>query len=157
MSLNETKSAVANVTKFLTAFRTGRGFAALWQDCLGRLSDLDVKEPQTPRVIRPPKKTDAASDTVHSFSSAEEFYRQGYYEIIDALITQIGVRFDQKTFKLYQSIENLILAAATQQERLNSIATLHTHHDHSSGIDLRNVGNIFILKNSKRKDTFGIF
>ncbi|KAF4110767.1 hypothetical protein G5714_007798 [Onychostoma macrolepis] len=89
-----------------------RSFAALWQDCLGRLADLDVKEPQTPRVIRPPKKTDGASDTVHSFSSAE-LYRQGYYEIIDALITQIEVRFDQKTFKLYQSIENLILSAAT--------------------------------------------
>lgn len=86
LSLNEAKSAVANVTKILTAFRTGRSFAALWQDCLSRLADLDVKEPQTPRVIRPPKKTDAASDTVHSFSSDEEFYRQGYYEIIDALI-----------------------------------------------------------------------
>ncbi len=256
LSLNEAKSAVANVTKILTAFRTGRSFAALWQDCLSRLADLDVKEPQTPRVIRPPKKTDAASDTVHSFSSAEEFYRQGYYEIIDALITQIEVRFDQKTFKLYQSIENLILSAATsggwsrqdfenvtahfntdidalrlqnqlnvlpelmkkqqtatmqdvineikglgqasrlysevgklirlflvippssalaersfsslrrlktylrstnKAERLNSIAILHTHHDHSPGIDLRNVGNIFILKNSKRKDTFCIF
>ena len=63
-----------------------------------------------------------------------------FYEIIDALLCKIESRFDQKCFKLYQSMETVLLAASkgdTQPSKDLALVTAHFGTDVNSVI-LRN-------------------
>ena len=72
--------------------------------CFGRVDA--VTEPQLPRKRRAPARKKVGDSGAHYFpSTPKEHFRHVYYSAIDVMIECIRTRFNQKYFKVYQSIQ----------------------------------------------------
>ena len=58
---------------------------------------------------------DKTTDACHP-TTAKEHYRGLYYEVLDAIINAIQEQFDQESFKMFSSIESLLLKCVNLPE-----------------------------------------
>lgn len=90
-------------------------FPEVWNEIVKGASDMNLTEPALPRVRRVPKKIDDGSE-VHKFSSAEDYYRKQFFEIIDNTISSLKERFDKATTSFFDKIENFLIKNADDDE-----------------------------------------
>ena len=98
--------------------RSEAAFDLFWTRLLKRKSEVDaVAEPQLPRKRRAPARQEVGDSGTHSCpSTPKEYFRHMYYAAIDVTTECIRTRFNQKDFKVYQSIQELLLKAVAGEE-----------------------------------------
>ena len=77
---------------------------------------LEVSEPALPHRRKVPKRLEYGTAAHEYPSTAEDHFRQIYYEVLDLVISCITDRFDQPGYCIYNKVQNLILKAAKQQD-----------------------------------------
>ena len=113
----ENKLAV-DVVKTLKTDRSDESFDLFW----GRIKQRKDKEiesiedPVPPRKRKVPSRFELGQQQTHYFpQTAKDHYKQIYFEAIDFATTAITARFDQKDFKVYMNLQELLLKATAKQ------------------------------------------
>ena len=92
-----------------------------------------VAEPQLPRKRRAPVRIEVGDRGTHYFTSTpKEHFRHMYYSAIDVTIECIRTRFNQKDFKVYQSIQERLLKAIAgedHEEELTKVMAVYRNTD----------------------------
>ena len=97
----------------------------------------EVDDPTLPRKRTVPQRYRIGTTSGDFHSDAESYYRQIYYEALDYVVQAVTDRFDQPGYRVYQSLQELILRACkgeTYDEHLE--ATLTTYKDDLSRHEL---------------------
>ena len=82
-----------------------------------------VAEPQLPRKRRAPAQHEVGDSGTHYFpSTPKEYFRHMYHAAIDVTTECIRSRFNQKDFKVYQSIQDLLLKATAGEDHDKELA-----------------------------------
>ena len=113
-----------DVCKTLSRDRSEVEFDLFWTRLLKRKSEVDaVSEPQLPRKRRAPARKEEGDSGTHYFpSTPKEHFRHMYYSAIDATIECIRTRFNQNDFKVYQSIQELLLKVVAGKDHEEELA-----------------------------------
>ena len=110
--------------KTLSRDRSEATFDLFWTRLLKRKSEVDaVAEPQLPRKRRAPTWREIGDSGTHYFpSTPKEYFHHMYYAAIDVTTECIRTRFNQKDFKVYQSIQELLLQAVAGEDHDEELA-----------------------------------
>lgn len=108
--------AVAMLTiETLKGLRNDSNFDLFWEKIEKARDQLDVDDPQLPRRRKAPKRYEGLAQAEFPASPKEE-YRRIYFESLDLAVTSINSRFDQKGFKVFSSVEQLLFKACGGQD-----------------------------------------
>ena len=120
MSAAQGQQVAEEVCKTLSRDRGEAAFDLFRTRLLKRKSEVNaVAEPQLPR-----KRRDSGT---HYFpSTPKEYFRHMYYVAIDVTTEYIRTRFNQKDFKVYQSIQELLLKAVAGEDHHEELANVMT-------------------------------
>ncbi|XP_074616677.1 zinc finger MYM-type protein 1-like [Acropora palmata] len=118
MSAAQGQQVAEEVCKTVSRDRSEAVFDLFWTRLLKRKSEVDaVAEPQLPRKRRTPARQEAGDSGTHYFpSTPKEYFHHMYYAAIDVTTECIRPRFSQKDFKVYQSIQELLLKAVAGED-----------------------------------------
>lgn len=97
--------------KTLKSVRTDDNFDLFWQKVENTRSGLDVDKPQLARRRKAPRRLELGTAPAEFPVSPKEEYRRVYFEALDLAVTSICSRFDQKGFKIFSNVEQLLLKA----------------------------------------------
>lgn len=112
----EAQELASNVIKVLEKDRRDEHFDLLWELVNKKVRNLVVvEEPSLKRKKKAPKRYDGSSDP-HVHSSPKDQYKIIYYEVYDKIITGIKERFNQPDYKMYATMQNILLKAARGEE-----------------------------------------
>ena len=108
--------------KTLSRDRSEAAFDLFWTRLLKRKSEVDaVAEPQLPRKRRAPAWQEVGDSSTHYFpSTPKEYFHPMYHAAIDVTTECIRTRFNQKDFKVYQSLQELLLKAVAGEDMTKS-------------------------------------
>ena len=82
-----------------------------------------VAKLQLPRKQPAPERQEVGDSGTHYFPpTPKEYFRHMYYAAIDVTTECICTRFNQKDFKVYQSIQELLLKAVTGEDHDKELA-----------------------------------
>lgn len=112
MSAAQGQQLAEEVCKTLSRDKSEAACDLFWTRLLKRKSEMDaVAEPQLPRKRQAPARQEVGDSGTHYFpSTPKEYFRHMYYAAIDVTTECIRTRFNQKDFKVYQSIQELLQA-----------------------------------------------
>ena len=124
MSAAQGQQAAEEVCKILSRDRSEAAFDLFWTRLLKRKRERDaVADPQLPRKRRVPARQEVGDSGTNYFpSTPKECYRHMYYAAIDVTTECIRTRFNQKDFKVYQSIQELVLKAVAGEDHDKELA-----------------------------------
>lgn len=94
--------------------------------CFGNLqkphkNSLEVKDPALPHARKRPRcYEDGAAEPYHP-PDVKQHYKQIYFQSVDSAIATIENRFQQKDYKTYSTLEQLIIKAATKKDCLQEL------------------------------------
>ncbi|XP_073257992.1 zinc finger MYM-type protein 1-like [Porites lutea] len=81
-----------------------------------RFVEIWLQDPVPPRKRKVPSRFELGQQQTHYFpQTAKDHYKQIYFEAIDFATTAITARFDQKDFKVYMNLQELLLKATAKQ------------------------------------------
>ena len=123
----------SEVCKTLSRDRSEAAFDLFWTRLLKRKSEVDaVAEPQLPRKRQAPARQEVGDSGTHYFPSTPKEYFHMYYAAVDVTTECIRTRFNQKDFKVYESIQELLLkvvAGEDHDEELVKVMALYRDTD----------------------------
>ena len=124
MSAAQGQQVAEEVCKTLSRDRSEAAFDLFWTRLLKRKSEVDaVAEPKLPRKRRALARQELGDSGTHYFpSTPKEYFRHMYYAAIDLTTECIRTRFNQKDFKAYQSIQELLLKAVAGEDHDEELA-----------------------------------
>ena len=96
--------------------RSDESFDLFWLKVNQRANCLGIDEPHLPRIHKRPRRFDDGSSEGDHHDNPKSLYRQYYYEAIDLIISCIEDRFNQPGYKVYQTLENLLLKACKSED-----------------------------------------
>ena len=119
ISAAEGHQIAADTVTTLKKDRNEDSFNLFWEHTLMRQAKIDVNDPVLPRKRKTPARFEQGSSTTYtSFESPKDLYRQKYYNAYDFVISAIQDRFNQKDFKVYKSIQELLIKSIRKQKIL---------------------------------------
>ena len=89
-----------------------------------RGSEWDVEDPQLPRRRKTPRRYEEGTSEGSFHTTVEGLYRQSYFEVIDFAVRSITSRFDQEGFRIYSSVEQLLIISASGEGFENEFSIL---------------------------------
>ena len=102
-------------TKTLESLCTDDHFDLFWEKIKLSRDSLDVDEPQLARRRKVPRRFEQGSAPAEYALTPKDEYRRVYFEALDLAVTSIRSRFDQKGFKIFSNLEQLLLKACGRQ------------------------------------------
>ena len=100
----------------IKSLRSDRMFDLFWLKVNRLASEFDIDEPHLPRRRRVPRRLDDGLSEGDFHDDPKSLYRQLYYEAIDLTVNTIQDRFDQPGYRIYNSLETLLLRACKQED-----------------------------------------
>ena len=116
-SAAEGQEIAADTVRTLLKDRNEDSFDLFWNHTLMRQAKMDVNDLVLPRKRKTSTRFEQGSSVTYAFfESPKDFYRQKYYDAYDFIINAIQDRFDQKDFKVYKSIQDLLLTSIKKED-----------------------------------------
>ena len=116
-SAAEGQEIAPDTVRTLLKDRNKDSFDLFWNHTLMWQTKMDVNDPVLPRKRKTPTRFEQGPSVTYAFfESPKDFYRQKYYDSYDFVINAIQDRFDQKDFKLYKSIQDLLLKSIKKED-----------------------------------------
>ena len=85
------------------------GFAEFWGNTTAAADELGLESPVLPRHRKIPRRLESAgAPPPHSFQTAEELYRQQYFQVMDTASASLDWRFSPSSFKHMQDVEEFL-------------------------------------------------
>ncbi len=109
MSAAEAQQVVSMTVKTLKKMRSAETVKFFWTNTTRSADELGVNEPTLPRKRRMPKRFEVGNSQGEFHSTAEDHYRQIYYEALDLIISCIENRFNQPGYNIYRKLQDLLL------------------------------------------------
>ena len=107
-----------DVVKTLLTDRSDKSFDLFWARIIQR-KDKEIKcieDPVPSRKRKAPIRFELGQQESHHFpQTAKEHYKQIYFEAIGFATTAVTSRFDQKDFKVYMNLQELLLKATAKE------------------------------------------
>ena len=108
---------VANLTcQTLERIRDDKCYDLFWERALRLQNDLDVDEPELPRMRKPPRRYEIGSSESDFHSSAKNYSKVHCYEALDLIVNLIQQWFDQPGYGIYCSLQDLLIKAAHSED-----------------------------------------
>jgi len=112
----EAQVIVSHTVKTLMSMRHDEEFLLFWKHMDILRVRMNTNEPVLPRKRKTPRRFEVGEgDSSHS-STVEDHYRKLYFEALDLAINCIQDRFNQPGYKLYQTLEELLVKAANKED-----------------------------------------
>ena len=108
-TIQEALSAAAMAESFLQQQRKDNSFEMFYSS-VSQANEYNISDPVLPRYRRPPKRIDDGAPS-HHFTSAKEYFRVQYFEVIDLLKGEISKRFSEKSLAVPKAVEELLINA----------------------------------------------
>lgn len=96
----------------LEKMRDGEQYHLFWELIRKKASALQVGEPVLPRRRKVPVRLETGAGEAYFPLTVEDYYRQSYFEVLDASISCIRRRFNQPGYATLRLSESLLLKAA---------------------------------------------
>jgi hypothetical protein len=108
---------IAQMTvKTIESLRTDGMFDLFWEKVNRFASANEVNEARLPRQRKRPRRYEGGTSTGEFHETPKQYYRQHYFEAIDLIVNCIQDRFDQPGYKVYSTLESLLIKACKQEE-----------------------------------------
>jgi hypothetical protein len=128
LSAAEGQAVAGKVLEMLRKDRNDERFAMFWKELMKRKQNFpEIAEPVLPRKRKAPQRFEEGS-TGHFFETPEDHYRNIFYEAYDNVINGIEARFDQEDFKIYASLQEVLLRSFNgldNADKLEKIAEMY--------------------------------
>ena len=122
MSAAEGNAIAQDVIKTLSKDRDDTAHDLFWERVCKRKDELNVSDPKLPRKRRLPRTIeDGIAGTYHFPSTPKDYYRQIYFQAIDAATNCIKQRSDQPDFKRYVVLQEMFLKVIKDQSWENEL------------------------------------
>ena len=105
--------------KTLKTLRTDVNFNLFWQKIEKMINELYVDEPQLARRRKAPRRFEQGKPPAEFAATPKDEYHQVYFETLDLATTSICSRFDQKGFKIFSNVQQLLFKACSIEQSLN--------------------------------------
>ena len=112
ISAAEGQHVATMMVSTLTKIRTDESFTLFWDSAQKKATEFDVSDPVLPRRRKMPQRYETGSATAHFPTTAEDYYRQIYFEVLDNVISTIKASFDQPSYAVYQQSQDHLLKSA---------------------------------------------
>ena len=113
-SAAEEQEIAADTVRTLLKDRNEDSFDLFWNHTLMRQAKMDVNDPVLPHKRKTPTRFEQGSSVTYTFfESPKDLYRQKYYDAYDFVSNAIQDHFEQKDFKVYKSIQDLLLMTSS--------------------------------------------
>ena len=100
----------------LQSIRNDESFENFWKCTTEKAKQLDIGEPKLPRQRKRTRRYDDGNYSGYFHDTSEALFKQMYFEALDLIINCIQDRFDQPGFRIYQSVESLLVKACQQKD-----------------------------------------
>jgi len=111
LTLAAAKSVATTAVSALNSIRCESKFASIFGEVIKDASELDIEEPQLPRMRHVSRRIDSNSEAAE-FTSPDLYYRKHYFELVDCTVSAVERRFAQPGMELAVCMESLILRGA---------------------------------------------
>ena len=81
-----------------------------------RPNSLEVKDPALPRAHKYPRHYEDGADEPYYPPDVKQHHKQIYFQSVDSAIATIDNHFQQKDYKIYSTLEQLIIKASTKKD-----------------------------------------
>ena len=101
---------VASMTvETLDSIQNYDSFDLYWTKVNTFVTSKNVNEPELPRQRKLPRRFGEGASTGYFHESPEQHFKQLYFEAVDLIVNCIKDRFDQPGYKIYCSLESLLV------------------------------------------------
>lgn len=111
MSAAEGQEIAHMTVQTLQTLRSDQSFDLFWSKVNHFASSHDVSEPQLPRKRKKPRRFEEGVSAGEFHETPKQYYRQHYFEAIDLIVNCTQDRFNQAGYKIYSSLEALLIKA----------------------------------------------
>ena len=115
-SAAEDQHVTAMTVATLNSMHSDDQFNLFWDVVVLKAEQLGVDEPQLPRRRKLPRRYDDGSSSGDFPSTPKAHFKPVYFEAIDLITNCIQERFDQPGYRVYRSLENLLVKASKREE-----------------------------------------
>ena len=95
----------------LRRVREEEAFILFWDRVVKFAKSVDVDEPHLPRQRKTPKRYDSGTSSGSFPTTAQQYFRQCYYEAVDNITGCLEDRYNQPGYSIYCNLEQLLLKA----------------------------------------------
>ena len=122
ISAAEGQHVASLVKTTLQSMRSDDSFKLFWQVLRVKAQKLNIGEPTLPRKRKAPRRFEIGESQAEFPSSVEDHYRAIYYEALDLILQCIDDRFDQAGYKMYSTLEALLIKGCKQIDHTNELS-----------------------------------
>ena len=116
MSAAEGQVLAKMTVETLKSIRDDKSFDLFWESTKKKAEILVVDEPRLPRQRKLPRRYNDGLSDGDFHDTPASFYKQKYFEALDLMINCIEQRFDQPGYRIFQSMELLLIKACMQDD-----------------------------------------
>ena len=124
MSVSTSKRTAKLVVSVLEGLRNEDSFKSLFQIITNNASTVDfIEQPGLPRKRKSPQYSilhyangNQSTAQAHRPITAEDRYRESYFEVVDNMISANRERFKQPSFEVYENRESLIVKTIASED-----------------------------------------
>ena len=128
MSAVEAHSVAKLCIDVFKKIRTDGDFDLFWELAKTTQNSLQVADPALPRARKRPRRYEDGGAEPYHPPDVKQHYKQIYFQSVDLAIATIENRFEQKDYKTYSALEQLIIKAAAKRdylEELNEVVSFY--------------------------------
>ena len=126
LSAVEARSLSKLCVMVLQDLRTDSNFDLFWDLVLSTQKSLGVSDPVLPRQRKRPPRYEEGTAQPYFSLSPKEYFKQIYFESLDAAIQAITDRCDQGDYDVYAKSEQVLILAATKQKYSDELEAVTT-------------------------------
>ena len=130
MSAAEGQQVTAMTVTTLNSLSSDDQFDRFWDLAILKAGKLGVNEPQLPRQRKLPRRYDDGLASGDFPSTPKAHFKPVYFEAIDLITNCVQEQFDQPGYRIYQSLETLLIKASKWgefQDNLDDVCAFY--HD----------------------------
>ena len=116
MSAAEGQQVALMTVQTINSIRLEESFDLFWLKVNRFIEDHDISKPELPRQRKRPRRYEEGSHYVDFHESPKEYFKQHYFEAVDLITNCILNRFDQPGYKIYSSLESLLIKSLKGEE-----------------------------------------
>ena len=116
MSAAEGQQVTAMTVATLNSMCSDDQFDLFWDLAILKAEKLGISEPQLPRQRKLPRRYDDGLAGGDFPSTPKAHFKPAYFEAIDLITNCVKERFDQLGYRIYQSLETLLIKASKREE-----------------------------------------
>ena len=124
LSAAEGQAIAVMTNTTLASLRNEKHYDLFWQKVIGMAEENNVENPKLPRNRKRPARYEDGNAAAEFHLTPKDYYRQIYYESLDLIVQSIKDRFDQPGYKVYRSLEDLVLKAANKLDFSEELASV---------------------------------